>query len=114
MSFETPLQIEPLADRVFVETIAEETVRNGIIVPETAQGRPERARVLAVGPGARHPKTGEIIPVAVDVGDEVLFIRHAGVAVGGLEHDNYVIFREQDIVARVNPNDEGDPSDLSA
>lgn len=111
MSWEDPSQIVPLADRVFVETVSEEQVRGGIIVPDMAQGRPDRAHVIAVGPGRLHPKTGELVPVSVKPGDEILFHRHAGTAVGGFEHDNYVIFREEDILAIVLPSTEDD-SDL--
>lgn len=106
MSWEDPAQIEPLADRAFVEFIVEETMRGGIIVPDMAQGRPERATVLAVGPGHLHPKTGELVPMDVQVGDEVIIVRHAGVAVGGFDHDHFAIFREQDILARINRDTE--------
>lgn len=94
--------IEPLGDRVLVETILETTNRAGIIVPEIAQGRPERGRVLAVGPGHRLERTGEVVPLPVEVGDEVIFHRHAGVHVGSFD-DSYIIFREQDLLARVRP-----------
>lgn len=101
MSAWSPEQVEPLGDRVFVEMILEEEIRGGIIVPQNAQGHPEKARVLAVGPGALNEKTGERIPLPVQVGDEVLIARFGGTPVGGLDHDNYVIFREQDLLAKV-------------
>lgn len=95
-----PALIEPLGDRLLVRSIAEELTRGGVIVPDVAQGRPEKAEVLAVGPGQRSEKTGELIPMAVAVGDIVIFHRHAGTHIGGLS-DDYIIFREQDILARV-------------
>lgn len=100
MSWE-PEQVTPLGDRVFCEMILEEEMRGGIIVPQNAQGHPERAKVLAVGPGHLIEKTGERIPLEIEVGDEVIINRYGGTAIGGFDHDNYVIFREQDILARV-------------
>jgi chaperonin GroES len=58
--------------------------------------------VLAVGPG-RRTDAGELIPLEISVGDEVIFHRHAGVHVGGFD-DRLIIFREQDILARVSPD----------
>jgi chaperonin GroES len=97
-----PDLIEPLGDRVLVETITETETRAGIVIPEMAHGRPERARVLAVGPGRRSEKTGEIQPMPVEVGDEVIFHRHAGVHVGSFD-DRFIIFQEKDLLARVHP-----------
>lgn len=94
-----PTDIQPLGDRVLVETIKEEQTRGGVIIPEISQGRPERARVLAVGPG-RQNDTGQVLPMEIEVDDVVIFIRHAGTHVGGLS-DDFIIFREQDILARV-------------
>ena len=91
--------IHPLGDRVLVETITDEMTVGGVVIPQVAQGRPERARVLAVGPGARND-AGEIVPMEIEVGDVVIFHRHAGTHIGGLD-DDFIIFREQDILARV-------------
>ena len=91
--------IQPLGDRVLVETIKDEETRGGVIIPESiSQARPERARVLAVGPGRHNEKTGELIPMPVSVGDTVIFHRHAGTHIGGLD-DDFIIFREQDLLA---------------
>lgn len=91
-------QIQPLGDRVLVKAILEEKV-GSIVIPELAQGRPEKAVVLAVGPGALND-AGELIPMAIEKDDIVIFHRHAGTHIGGLS-DDYIIFREQDILARV-------------
>jgi chaperonin GroES len=103
MAAPDPNTIHPLGDRLLVETIIEEETRGGIVIPDMAQGRPERARVLAVGPGRRTDQ-GELIPMEIAVGDEVIFHRHAGTQVGSFD-DNYIIFREQDILARVVESD---------
>jgi chaperonin GroES len=95
-----PTQIQPLGDRLLVKTITERENRSGIIIPELAQGRPEMAHVLSVGPGARNEQTGEMIPMPVEPGDVVIFHRHAGTHIGGFD-DDYIIFREQDILAKV-------------
>jgi chaperonin GroES len=91
--------IQPLADRVLIETITETHSHAGIVLPEIAQGRPERGRVLAVGPG-RMSKAGERLPMPVEVGDVVVFHRLAGTQVGAFE-DAHIIFGEQDLLAKV-------------
>jgi chaperonin GroES len=100
MAWGDPSTIQPLGDRVLVESIKETETRGGVVIPEMAQGRPERARVLAVGPGLRHPKTGERQPLDVEVGDIVVFHRMAGSHIGGFD-DDFIVFREQDILARI-------------
>jgi chaperonin GroES len=93
--------IQPLGDRLLVKAIVEEETVGGIVIPQMAQGRPERAEVLAVGPGRRNDQ-GELVPVEISVGDVVIFIRHAGTHIGGLS-DDFIVFREQDILARIAP-----------
>jgi chaperonin GroES len=104
-SYGDPSTIKPRGDRVLVKTIPEEVTHAGIVIPQNiAEGRPERAEVLAVGDGARHPKTGEVIPVDIEVGDIVIFHRHAGTHIGGFS-DDYIIFNEKDILATVTETD---------
>jgi chaperonin GroES len=97
---ETKINIRPLDDRVVVETLdAEEQTPGGILLPDTAKQKPQRGRVIAVGPGKMRD-SGERHPVAVAVGDEVLFGRYAGndVEVNGKE---IKIMRESEILAKV-------------
>jgi chaperonin GroES len=97
----TPDQIQPLGDRLLVEVIKDEMTASGIHIPQMiSEGRPERARVLAVGPGRLNEETGERVPMEIEVGDVVIFHRHAGTHIGGLD-DDYIVFREQDILCRV-------------
>jgi chaperonin GroES len=92
--------VKPLDDRVVVEPLdAEESTAGGILLPDTAKQKPQRGKVLAIGPGKMHDD-GHRSAVAVTVGDEVLFGRYAGndVEVSGKE---VKIMRESDILAKV-------------
>jgi chaperonin GroES len=94
------LRIRPLDDRVVVESLeAEEKTAGGILLPDTAKQKPQRGRVLAVGPGKLRDN-GQRDPLAVSKGDEVLFGRYSGndVEVDGRE---LKIMREGDILAKV-------------
>jgi chaperonin GroES len=94
------LRVRPLDDRVVVESLeAEEKTAGGILLPDTAKQKPQRGRVLAVGPGKLRDD-GKRSPVAVAKGDEILFGRYAGndIEVDGKE---LKIMRESDILAKV-------------
>jgi chaperonin GroES len=94
------LKIRPLDDRVVVEPLeASEKTAGGILLPDTAKEKPQRGRVLAVGPGKLNDD-GKRAALAVAVGDEVLYGRYAGneVEVSGKE---LKIMRESDILAKV-------------
>ena len=94
------LRVRPLDDRVVVEPLeAEEKTQGGILLPDTAKQKPQRGRVLAVGPGKLND-SGSRGHLAVVVGDEVLFGRYAGndIEVSGKE---LKIMRESDILAKV-------------
>src|SRR3954447_5910526 len=97
---EMNLKVRPLDDRVVVEPLeAEEKTTGGILLPDTAREKPQRGRVLAVGPGKTN-EDGKRLAVAVAVGDEVLYGRYAGneVKIGEKE---VKIMRESDILAKV-------------
>ena len=67
------MNLQPLGDRLIVEALEdEETTASGIVLPDTAKEKPQRGRVLAVGPGARNDK-GELVPLDVAEGDEIIF-----------------------------------------
>ena len=94
------LKLRPLDDRLVVEPLeAEERTSGGILLPDTAKQKPQRGRVLAVGPGKMSEK-GDRTPVSVSKGDEVLYGRYAGndIEVGSKE---IKILREGDILAKV-------------
>jgi chaperonin GroES len=94
------MNLQPLGDRLIVEVLEEEeeTV-SGIVLPDTARERPQRGRVLAVGPGSRNDK-GELIPLDVNEGDEVIFSKYGGTEIK-LGTDEVLILRESDVLAKV-------------
>jgi chaperonin GroES len=94
------MDLQPLGDRLIVEVLdEEETTTSGIVLPDTAKEKPQRGKVLAVGPGARD-EDGEYIKMDVEVGDEVIFSKYGGteIKVGA---DDVLILRESDILAKV-------------
>jgi chaperonin GroES len=94
------MDLQPLGDRLIVEVLEEEeTTVSGIVLPDTAKEKPQRGRILAVGPGARD-EDGEYIKMDVEVDDEVIFSKYGGteIKVGG---DDVLILRESDILAKV-------------
>ena len=95
------MNLQPLGDRLIVEVLEEEeTTGSGIVLPDTAREKPQRGRVLALGPGGRSEKTGESIPMDVAVGDEVIFSKYGGTEFR-LGADEVLILRESDVLAKV-------------
>ena len=94
------MDLQPLGDRLIVEAIEEEeTTSSGIVLPDTAKEKPQRGRVLAVGPGARNDK-GEVVPLEVAEGDEVIYSKYGGTEIK-LGADEVLILRESDVLAKV-------------
>ena len=99
MAKEKKITLEPLDDRVVVQRLeAEEKTAGGIVLPETAKEKPQKAKVIAVGPG-RTLDSGERAPVEVKVGDTILVGKYSGSEVK-VEGEEYVIMRESDILAK--------------
>ena len=94
------MDLQPLGDRLIVEVLEEEEITvSGIVLPDTAKEKPQRGRVLAVGPGGRNDK-GELIPMDVGEGDEIVFSKYGGTEVK-LGSDEVLILRESDVLAKV-------------
>jgi len=94
------MAIRPLDDRVVVEPLeAEEKTAGGILLPDTAKQKPQRGKVIAVGPG-KVRETGDRVALSVKVGDEILYGKYSGseVEVNGKE---FKILREGDILAKL-------------
>ena len=94
------MDVQPLGDRLIVEPLEEEeTTVSGIVLPDTAKEKPQRGRVLAVGPGGRNDK-GELVPMEVAPGDEVIYSKYGGTEIK-LGADDVLILRESDVLAKV-------------
>ena len=91
-------KIRPLEDRIVVKRLdAEVKTAGGIILPDTAQEKPQKAKVIAVGPG-RLLDNGERAPLDVAVGDVVIFSKYGGTEVT-VDGDEHLILSESDILA---------------
>ncbi|MBU4140640.1 MAG: co-chaperone GroES [Candidatus Omnitrophica bacterium] len=91
--------IRPLGDRVLLKVLeAESKTKGGIVLPDTAKEKPQEGEVVAVGKG----KTGEdgtVKPLEVKAGDRVLFAKYSGTEVTTKEGEEYLIVKEEDILA---------------
>ena len=97
---ETKVQLKPLGSRVLVQRLeAEETMKGGIILPDSAKEKQETASVIAVGPGDID-KEGKTIAMPVKAGDKVLLGKYSGQEVT-LNDEEFVIVRAEDIIAIV-------------
>jgi chaperonin GroES len=95
---ETKVALRPLGNRVLVRRLeAEEKLKGGIIVPDTAKKKQEKAEVIAVGTGKKD-KAGKLIPMPVEVGDIILMDKYSGQDVQ-IDDEEYVIVRADDIMA---------------
>lgn len=95
------MDIRPLHDRIVVEAAPkEEKSAGGIILPDTAQEKPQRGKVLAVGPGKRLD-SGQLAPIDVQPGDHVLYGKYGGTEVS-VNGTDYIILRADDVLAVSN------------
>ena len=93
------MKLVPLADRVVLKQLdAEETTKSGIVLPGSAQEKPQQAEVIAVGPGGM--VDGKEVAMSVKKGDQVIYSRYAGTDVK-LDVEDYVIVKQNDILAIV-------------
>ena len=93
-------KLRPLDDRVVVKPVeAEERTSGGIVLPDTAKEKPQRGKVVSVGPG-KLLDSGERGSLSVSVGDEVIYGKYSGTDIE-LEGDEVKILRETDILAKV-------------
>ena|ERR1043165_7659531 len=93
-------KLRPLDDRVVVKPVeAEERTAGGIVLPDTAKEKPQRGKVVSVGPG-KLLESGQRGNLSVSVGDEVIYGKYSGTDIE-LEGDEVKILRETDILAKV-------------
>ena len=92
------MNVRPLHDRLIVQRIEEkETVKGGIIIPDTAKEKPQEGKVIAVGNG-KILENGTKVPLDVKAGDKILFGKYSGSEVK-LDDEEYLILREEDVLA---------------
>ena len=92
------MKIRPLHDRILVERVEEkETVRGGIIIPDSAKEKPQEGKVIAAGTG-KVGDDGKKIPLDVKAGDKILFGKYSGSEVK-IDDKEYLILREEDVLA---------------
>ncbi len=98
---EKKLSVRPLGSRVVAQRLEqEETLKGGIILPDTAKKKQETAKVVAVGPGQVN-KEGKTLPMPVSVGDLILMDKYSGQEVT-IDDEEYVIVKAEDIIAIIN------------
>ncbi|MGA9037491.1 MAG: co-chaperone GroES [Pseudolabrys sp.] len=91
------MKFRPLHDRVVIERIdAEAKTAGGIIIPDTAQEKPQQGKVIAVGPGGRD-ENGKLVPIDIKVGERILFGKWSGTEVK-IDGRDYLIMKEGDIM----------------
>jgi chaperonin GroES len=91
------MQFRPLHDRVVVRRIdADHKTAGGIIIPDTAQEKPQEGEIVSVGPGARNDR-GELVPTELKAGDRVLFGKWSGTEVK-IDGEDLLIMKESDVM----------------
>jgi len=91
------MHFRPLHDRVVVRRIdADQKTQGGIIIPDTAQEKPQQGEVVSVGSGARNER-GELIPMELKAGDRVLFGKWSGTEVK-IDGEDFLIMKESDVM----------------
>ena len=94
------VNIKPLEDRIVVKSVeAEQTTASGLVIPDTAQEKPQEGEVLAVGPG-RVDDSGNRVPVDVNVGDRVIYSKYGGTEVK-YAGEELLILSARDVLAVV-------------
>jgi chaperonin GroES len=95
------MKVRPLHDRVLIKRIEEtETVRGGIIIPDSATEKPQEAEVVAAGTGKRL-ENGTVVPLEVKAGDRVLFGKYSGTEIK-LDGEEFIILREDEILGIID------------
>ena len=91
------MKLIPLEDRVVVKLMErEDKTSSGIVLPDTAQEKPTKAKVIAVGPG-KYDDKGKLIPMPVTEGDTVLFGKYSGTELK-LDGEEYLVLRASDLI----------------
>jgi chaperonin GroES len=94
------MNFRPLHDRILIKRIEEkETVKGGIIIPDSAKEKPQEGEVVAVGNG-KMSEDGKVVPLDVKSGDRILFGKYSGTEIK-IDNQEYLIFKEEDVLGVV-------------
>ena len=92
------VNVRPLQDRILIKRLEEqETIKGGIIIPDTAKEKPQEGEVIAVGNGKKKDD-GTVIPLDVQAGNRILFGKYSGTEIQ-VEGEDYLILREDEVLA---------------
>ncbi|OGX39222.1 MAG: co-chaperone GroES [Omnitrophica WOR_2 bacterium RIFCSPHIGHO2_02_FULL_52_10] len=96
------MNIQPLADRIVVKPLdAVEKTKGGIVLPDTAKEKPQEGEVVAVGKG-RRLEDGKVQALEVKVGNRILYGKYSGTEIATKDGSEYLIMKEEDVLAIVN------------
>src|SRR5208282_6376001 len=91
------MKVKPLHDRILIKRVEEkETVKGGIIIPDTAKEKPQEGEVIAVG-GGKKTEEGKVIPLDVKAGDRILFGKSSATEIK-IDEEEYLIIREDEVL----------------
>jgi chaperonin GroES len=91
------MTVRPLHDRLLIKRIEEkETIKGGIIIPDTAKEKPQEGEVIAAGNGKK-TEEGKVVPLDVKAGDRILFGKYSGTEIK-LDNEEYLILREDEVL----------------
>jgi len=91
------MKVKPLHDRILIKRVEEkETIKGGIIIPDTAKEKPQEGEVIAVG-GGKKTEEGKVIPMDVKAGDRILFGKYSGTEIK-IDDEEYLIIREDEVL----------------
>ncbi len=94
------MNFRPLHDRILTKRIEEkETVKGGIIIPDTAKEKPQEGEVVAVGNGKK-TEEGKVVPLDVKAGDRILFGKYSGTEIK-IDNEEYLILKEEEVLGVV-------------
>jgi chaperonin GroES len=96
------MKVKPLHDRILIKRVEEkETIKGGIIIPDTAKEKPQEGEVIAVG-GGKKTEEGKIIPLDVKAGDRILFGKYSGTEIK-IDEEEFLIIREDEVLGIIEP-----------
>ena len=91
------MKVKPLHDRILIKRVEEkETIKGGIIIPDSAKEKPQEGEVIAAGNGKK-TEDGKVIPLDVKAGDRILFGKYSGTEIK-IEDEEFLIIREDEVL----------------